>query len=244
MDRYVMIPNNIVQNEGNLYSELHSPNLLYVMWAISNSQEINGEHVVSIDYMLNLCNLPITQRSVKAVKNTLNELEYNSLIEIESRATDFTKSDFIRVKTNWLQVDDKGEAINYFRLSNNDVYAIMNGFSNNKMSNHLALTVYCNIVSRILLFAGEEYECSFPSFQRISKELGMRINTIHEYTEKLHEMKILMKMNSGKWFKENSVKVGRNFYTLYKENWENILSNAVESDRKGMIANGWLNFNV
>jgi hypothetical protein len=240
---FVAIPNLAVQDESNLYKNLKRYNLLYIMWAIQKSAQIDDNYYFTIDLLLRFGEQPITKENIQSIKDTLITLENNNFIfNMDSDISPLqsaNKNTFLCYSVNWFEThEEHGTNKNWFKLNDSDVINIMTKSTSHRNNQYYLLTTFCNIISR-MNSEDDNFSYSYPSLKRIELDIGFSKSRIESYIKALDNINSLHYMNSGDWFKDNNYKTGNNYYCKHYSNWTELLSSVIEENIEHMKANGW-----
>ena len=247
MDIYSILPNelffNIDKNKTSILKNIDKNNnsnydkiLLILNFLYINSNRI-GVIYFELELLIYSCYYaPIfgADKSISTIKSILLKLQELKIIEIIDIASLKKITDIKYHKTYQcnLLYNTKN---NYFELYDTEKNKIINN-KTKSAENKKILLLCCYLKSHMYTRPKNasvseigRSEICHPSYDKIKEDLGFNRSTTKKYIDILSDLNLIKYTSLDYYFKSDpQKKIGssNNFYTLYKQGWENELENA------------------
>ncbi|MBV1819043.1 coiled-coil domain-containing protein [Clostridium cochlearium] len=248
---------------------------LLILDFIAENQTYQEECMFTIEYFLEQYELSKNANSsnlkdIKKILTTLENLKLIKCINGEDLSKVSLKKFIVLDIRNLIEVKNGGK-INYFQLYRNDKEDILS-YNKEKIDNVKLLNFYCYLRSRIHWHVGKNStvnmeggraQVCFPSYQTITRDLGIKDRTITKYIEILDKDLNLIKVaNAGLYYnshdKNKIMRESNNIYTMtdivawdaeltqaikqykYKYKGERVFTNSRKYKNNNKKANGYV----
>lgn len=232
-EHFTLIPNKLFRGEESLYSKYNDYKLISVLEYLYTNTNRKGITMFSIADIITEYNGVVKTgkgKSVEQVRALLMFLEEQHIITNVNNIDKVKSNDLIKCEYNGLDINEKGDYINFTILKDSDRETILN-YNEEKIDNIKLLFYFSYINSRIYKKLDDEDtkpQVAFPSYEQIVKDTGIAESTITKYNNILVKLNIIAIKNAGSYKSKdgNVVKEAPNFYAL--KEFEHELDKAIE----------------
>lgn len=232
-EHFTLIPNKLFRGEESLYSKYNDYKLINVLEYLYTNTNRKGITMFTLEDIIISNGLKVDTHKGKSVdqfKGMLKFLKENNIITLELNIDKIKKNDLIKCEYNGLDINEKGDYINFTILKDSDRETILN-YNEEKIDNIKLLFYFSYINSRIYKKLDDEDtkpQVAFPSYEQIVKDTGIAESTITKYNNILVKLNIIAIKNAGSYKSKdgNMVKEAPNFYAL--KEFEHELDKAIE----------------
>lgn len=227
---------NIVFQEDSLVKEYGHYILPIMSYLYRNTNREGKSLVLSLKDMIEQSGY-----KPKTGAGKINEIYRDILIGLQEQGYIETEIDLKKIKMTEgfsliLDIDFDGD---YIQLYDSEIDTIMS-LDLKLTSKWLLVCYYGYLKSRMYrrregdrLEYGNKAESCYPSYEKITKDLGIDSKSILKYNEILVSLDMIRIGSAGRWYraddKKKKLKEAVNTYVLYKDGWEKELKASIDA---------------
>lgn len=227
---FTMLKNNYIWNykdSTETFYKIYGEEVIGLLLYLDINTNRLGECLFTIEDFLNCFNITPRSgagKSIERVRNILDQLEkINIILDLNMSVDKVRRNDLLKCKLS-VPFNRDGEKNTEFFVVNHDVYEKIIS-SDTELNKLRLINIYCYIVSRIRrrkenekdpkYQMGGKAEYCHPSYEQITKDLGISESTFNTYLTQLNEWDLIFYDNIGVLSKNKIKKSANNVYTIH-----------------------------